>query len=74
MRTLLSMIAGILIGCSVTMGYVALSGGWYEYHLHERGDPLPADMINRHGWELVLFEETQASAVWLYRRPRIRIR
>ena len=73
MRTLLSMLTGILIGCFVTMGYVVLSGGWYEHHLHERGDPPPAEMVNQRGWELVTVEETAGAAVWLYRRPRFRL-
>ncbi len=74
MRTLLAVLAGVAIGCAATLGAATLAGGWYEYHLHERGDPLPTEMVNRHGWEPIIVEETTSSAVWVYRRPRIRIR
>lgn len=68
MRTLLSMLAGVLIGCAATMGYVLLSGGWYEYRIIGGNDD-PLVMVNQQGWELVLYERP----VWQLRRPRFRL-
>lgn len=68
MRTLLSMLAGFLIGCAATAGYVLLSGGWYEYRILDGADN-PVALVNQHGWELVLYERP----IWQFRRPRFRL-
>lgn len=68
MRTTLSLLAGILIGCAATIGYVAASGGWYEYHILDSGED-PLVLVNQQGWELVTYERP----IWQFRRPRFRL-
>lgn len=64
MKPLLLLLAGMALGCAITLGTLMLSGGWYEYHLAEKGDDV-VSMVNRNGWELL--------PQGLLRRPRLRL-
>lgn len=45
---------------------MAVSDGWYEYHVLANGDPIN-DMINNQGWRLVPGQDK----VWILRRSRL---
>lgn len=68
-RTMAALLIGMALGAVTTLATVALSGGWYEYHLLDTGDD-PHVLINQQGWELTLRD----GPVWQLRRPRLRIR
>jgi beta-lactamase superfamily II metal-dependent hydrolase len=68
LRAATALLLGIAIGAAATLLVIALSGGWYEYHLLDSGEN-PRVMINQEGWELVYREGT----IWQLRRPRVRL-
>ena len=67
------MLCGLILGVAVTIGSVFVTGEWYEYHMLVAGDAKPWDLVNRDGWELIIFQATQSIDVWFFRRPRFRL-
>lgn len=69
-RLLVGLVLGWLLGVGSGLGYVAVSGGWYEYHL--TGNERLIEMVNREGWEPYLTVPDQTLEAYL-RRPRFRL-
>lgn len=70
MRTVLVLLAGIVLGSLMTVSALMVTGGWYEHHILDTGDDL-ISMVNREGWELLPPGANQR--VYQLRRPRWRL-
>lgn len=66
-QALVSVLAGMLLGCLLTVAIIAANGGYWEYHAPETGESI-RDLVNAGGWE-----PFQAGSLTFLRRPRYRL-
>jgi hypothetical protein len=69
---LLWLFVGWLLGAGSGLFYVAVSGGWYEWHVLKRGER-PQELTNRQGWQPVPGFDDPDYPLTVYRRPRFRL-